>query len=113
MYIQISFTIFSEHLSIKQLFHTENKGKQQNKLFLIYGGESLIDCILINLVPGFPTDQRNGDKEFVIRRAATNRVLNVLRHWVSKHSQVRFTFTFCLFLLSICLHLKRKTILLL
>uniref|UniRef100_A0A8C9Z527 Ras protein specific guanine nucleotide releasing factor 1 n=1 Tax=Sander lucioperca TaxID=283035 RepID=A0A8C9Z527_SANLU len=37
--------------------------------------------------PGFPTDQRNGDKEFVIRRAATNRVLNVLRHWVSKHSQ--------------------------
>uniref|UniRef100_A0A8C5CJX0 Ras protein specific guanine nucleotide releasing factor 1 n=1 Tax=Gadus morhua TaxID=8049 RepID=A0A8C5CJX0_GADMO len=34
---------------------------------------------------GFPTDQRNGDKEFVIRRAATNRVLNVLRHWVSKH----------------------------
>uniref|UniRef100_A0A8C6W1B4 RAS protein-specific guanine nucleotide-releasing factor 1 n=1 Tax=Nannospalax galili TaxID=1026970 RepID=A0A8C6W1B4_NANGA len=37
--------------------------------------------------PGFPPDQRNGDKEFVIRRAATNRVLNVLRHWVSKHSQ--------------------------
>ncbi|KAG7271509.1 hypothetical protein CRUP_005130 [Coryphaenoides rupestris] len=36
---------------------------------------------------GFPTDQRNGDKEFVIRRAATNRVLNVLRHWVSKHAQ--------------------------
>ncbi|XP_016894024.1 ras-specific guanine nucleotide-releasing factor 2 isoform X2 [Cynoglossus semilaevis] len=27
------------------------------------------------------------DKEFLIRRAATNRVLNVLRHWVSKHSQ--------------------------
>lgn len=40
---------------------------------------------------GFPTDQRNGDKEFVIRRAATNRVLNVLRHWVSKHSQVRWS----------------------
>ncbi|XP_058855092.1 ras-specific guanine nucleotide-releasing factor 1-like isoform X1 [Acipenser ruthenus] len=36
---------------------------------------------------GYPTDQRNGDKEFVIRRAATNRVLNVLRHWVSKHAQ--------------------------
>ncbi|KAF6079191.1 Ras protein specific guanine nucleotide releasing factor 1 [Phyllostomus discolor] len=36
---------------------------------------------------GFPSDQRHGDKEFVIRRAATNRVLNVLRHWVSKHSQ--------------------------
>lgn len=40
------------------------------------------------LFSGFPPDQRNGDKEFVIRRAATNRVLNVLRHWVSKHSQV-------------------------
>lgn len=25
----------------------------------------------------------------MIRRAATNRVLNVLRHWVSKHPQVR------------------------
>ncbi|XP_025026621.1 ras-specific guanine nucleotide-releasing factor 1 isoform X2 [Python bivittatus] len=37
--------------------------------------------------PGFPPDQRNSDKEFVIRRAATNRVLNVLRHWVSKHTQ--------------------------
>ncbi|XP_012689019.2 ras-specific guanine nucleotide-releasing factor 1 [Clupea harengus] len=36
---------------------------------------------------GYPTDQRNGDKEFIIRRAATNRVLNVLRHWVSKHAQ--------------------------
>uniref|UniRef100_A0A8C5SYG5 Ras protein specific guanine nucleotide releasing factor 1 n=1 Tax=Laticauda laticaudata TaxID=8630 RepID=A0A8C5SYG5_LATLA len=36
---------------------------------------------------GFPSDQRNSDKEFVIRRAATNRVLNVLRHWVSKHAQ--------------------------
>lgn len=43
---------------------------------------------LADLYPGFPPDQRNGDKEFVIRRAATNRVLNVLRHWVSKHSQV-------------------------
>lgn len=40
------------------------------------------------LLPGFPPDQRDGDKEFVIRRAATNRVLNVLRHWASKHSQV-------------------------
>lgn len=42
---------------------------------------------------GFPTDQRNGDKEFVIRRAATNRVLNVLRHWVSKHSPVNRPFS--------------------
>lgn len=37
---------------------------------------------------GFSSDQRNIDKEFVIRRAATNRVLNVLRHWVTKHTQV-------------------------
>uniref|UniRef100_A0A8D3BUY6 Ras protein-specific guanine nucleotide-releasing factor 2b n=1 Tax=Scophthalmus maximus TaxID=52904 RepID=A0A8D3BUY6_SCOMX len=32
-------------------------------------------------------EDRTCDKEFIIRRAATNRVLNVLRHWVSKHSQ--------------------------
>uniref|UniRef100_A0AAY5EWN0 Ras protein-specific guanine nucleotide-releasing factor 2a n=1 Tax=Electrophorus electricus TaxID=8005 RepID=A0AAY5EWN0_ELEEL len=30
---------------------------------------------------------KSHDKEFLIRRAATNRVLNVLRHWVSKHAQ--------------------------
>lgn len=58
------------------------------------GGWSSAPCLhdpLSSLSPlpaGFPSDQRNGDKEFVIRRAATNRVLNVLRHWVSKHSQV-------------------------
>ncbi|XP_041855622.1 ras-specific guanine nucleotide-releasing factor 2 isoform X2 [Melanotaenia boesemani] len=38
--------------------------------------------------PGvFANSERTCDKEFIIRRAATNRVLNVLRHWVSKHSQ--------------------------
>ncbi|XP_064422832.1 ras-specific guanine nucleotide-releasing factor 2 [Latimeria chalumnae] len=37
--------------------------------------------------PGFNNSERICDKEFIIRRAATNRVLNVLRHWVSKHSQ--------------------------
>uniref|UniRef100_A0A8C0FEK3 Ras protein specific guanine nucleotide releasing factor 2 n=1 Tax=Bubo bubo TaxID=30461 RepID=A0A8C0FEK3_BUBBB len=36
---------------------------------------------------GFNNSERMCDKEFIIRRAATNRVLNVLRHWVSKHSQ--------------------------
>uniref|UniRef100_A0A4W3HN81 Ras protein-specific guanine nucleotide-releasing factor 2b n=1 Tax=Callorhinchus milii TaxID=7868 RepID=A0A4W3HN81_CALMI len=39
---------------------------------------------------GSPSAENTGrmcDKEFIIRRAATNRVLNVLRHWVSKHSQ--------------------------
>ncbi|XP_043920173.1 ras-specific guanine nucleotide-releasing factor 2 [Protopterus annectens] len=37
--------------------------------------------------PGFNNTERICDKEFIIRRAATNRVLNVLRHWVSKHIQ--------------------------
>ncbi|XP_060762962.1 ras-specific guanine nucleotide-releasing factor 2 [Neoarius graeffei] len=37
--------------------------------------------------PVFNNTERMCDKEFIIRRAATNRVLNVLRHWVSKHSQ--------------------------
>ncbi|XP_032425731.1 ras-specific guanine nucleotide-releasing factor 2 isoform X4 [Xiphophorus hellerii] len=36
---------------------------------------------------GFSNSEKSCDKEFIIRRAATNRVLNVLRHWVSKHSQ--------------------------
>uniref|UniRef100_A0A8D3E4Y8 Ras-specific guanine nucleotide-releasing factor 2-like n=1 Tax=Scophthalmus maximus TaxID=52904 RepID=A0A8D3E4Y8_SCOMX len=35
----------------------------------------------------FGNSEKTCDKEFIIRRAATNRVLNVLRHWVSKHSQ--------------------------
>uniref|UniRef100_A0A8C7F6U3 Ras protein specific guanine nucleotide releasing factor 2 n=1 Tax=Oncorhynchus kisutch TaxID=8019 RepID=A0A8C7F6U3_ONCKI len=37
--------------------------------------------------PTCSQEPRTCDKEFIIRRAATNRVLNVLRHWVSKHSQ--------------------------
>uniref|UniRef100_A0A8C3X188 Ras protein specific guanine nucleotide releasing factor 2 n=1 Tax=Catagonus wagneri TaxID=51154 RepID=A0A8C3X188_9CETA len=37
--------------------------------------------------PGFNNAERTCDKEFIIRRTATNRVLNVLRHWVSKHAQ--------------------------
>ncbi|KAI7789256.1 putative ras-specific guanine nucleotide-releasing factor 2-like, partial [Triplophysa rosa] len=36
---------------------------------------------------GFGNSEKTYDKEFLIRRAASNRVLNVLRHWVSKHSQ--------------------------
>ncbi|KAJ8339600.1 hypothetical protein SKAU_G00363860 [Synaphobranchus kaupii] len=40
-----------------------------------------------NSPTGFNNSERTCDKEFIIRRAATNRVLNVLRHWVSKHSQ--------------------------
>ncbi|XP_008058797.1 ras-specific guanine nucleotide-releasing factor 2, partial [Carlito syrichta] len=37
--------------------------------------------------PGFNNTERTCDKDFIIRRTATNRVLNVLRHWVSKHAQ--------------------------
>uniref|UniRef100_G3N5A4 Ras protein-specific guanine nucleotide-releasing factor 2a n=1 Tax=Gasterosteus aculeatus aculeatus TaxID=481459 RepID=G3N5A4_GASAC len=39
------------------------------------------------LLHAFTGSDKVCDKEFIIRRAATNRVLNVLRHWVSKHSQ--------------------------
>lgn len=46
-------------------------------------------CFLaLILPPVFTNSERTCDKDFIIRRAATNRVLNVLRHWVSKHSQV-------------------------
>lgn len=45
----------------------------------------------VYFLSGFSSSERTCDKEFIIRRAATNRVLNVLRHWVSKHSQVRTT----------------------
>lgn len=48
------------------------------------------NCYCLSL--GFTSPEKSYDKEFLIRRAATNRVLNVLRHWVSKHSQVRFIF---------------------
>lgn len=44
--------------------------------------------ILFFALLGFSNSEKTCDKEFIIRRAATNRVLNVLRHWVSKHSQV-------------------------
>ncbi|XP_012696091.2 ras-specific guanine nucleotide-releasing factor 2 [Clupea harengus] len=40
-----------------------------------------------NTPQAFNAPEKSYDKEFLIRRAATNRVLNVLRHWVSKHSQ--------------------------
>lgn len=45
-------------------------------------------CLFLIFHPVFTNSERTCDKEFIIRRAATNRVLNVLRHWVSKHSQV-------------------------
>lgn len=51
--------------------------------------DSIVFCFLFLIFsPVFTNSERTCDKEFIIRRAATNRVLNVLRHWVSKHSQV-------------------------
>uniref|UniRef100_A0A3Q1BJG4 Ras protein-specific guanine nucleotide-releasing factor 2a n=1 Tax=Amphiprion ocellaris TaxID=80972 RepID=A0A3Q1BJG4_AMPOC len=59
------------------------------------GGNTVCVCVCViltfalcvNFPPVFTNSERTCDKEFIIRRAATNRVLNVLRHWVSKHSQ--------------------------
>jgi len=51
---------------------------------------------LFNFPAVFTNSERTCDKEFIIRRAATNRVLNVLRHWVSKHSQVRLCPPLCM-----------------
>lgn len=53
---------------------------------------------------GFSSVEKTCDKEFIIRRAATNRVLNVLRHWVSKHSQVSQ--------LQLCQTVRQKTVIL-
>lgn len=55
-------------------------------LFLIF--PIPLTAAWVCLCAGFNNSERTCDKEFIIRRAATNRVLNVLRHWVSKHSQV-------------------------
>lgn len=49
---------------------------------------TIVGLILNFFLSGFSNSEKTCDKEFIIRRAATNRVLNVLRHWVSKHSQV-------------------------
>ena len=48
-------------------------------------GTSGGDC----LKPGNSHHNLNKKRESVISTAATMRVLNVMRHWVSKHSQVR------------------------
>uniref|UniRef100_A0A8C1G974 Ras protein specific guanine nucleotide releasing factor 1 n=1 Tax=Cyprinus carpio TaxID=7962 RepID=A0A8C1G974_CYPCA len=58
-----------------------------NKLYVALSAASAFAIATAGANEGTPTKEKNGDKEFVIRRAATNRVLNVLRHWVSKHSQ--------------------------
>uniref|UniRef100_A0A8C6LHG3 Ras protein specific guanine nucleotide releasing factor 2 n=1 Tax=Nothobranchius furzeri TaxID=105023 RepID=A0A8C6LHG3_NOTFU len=55
-------------------------GKLRRKCLLTLFG-------LFYFLLGFNNSEKSCDKEFIIRRAATNRVLNVLRHWVSKHSQ--------------------------
>uniref|UniRef100_A0A8C7QBI3 Ras-specific guanine nucleotide-releasing factor 2 n=1 Tax=Oncorhynchus mykiss TaxID=8022 RepID=A0A8C7QBI3_ONCMY len=52
-----------------------------------HGSPPAHTLIVLLSPPVFNNSERTCDKEFIIRRAATNRVLNVLRHWVSKHSQ--------------------------
>uniref|UniRef100_UPI00358EC36F ras-specific guanine nucleotide-releasing factor 2-like n=1 Tax=Myxine glutinosa TaxID=7769 RepID=UPI00358EC36F len=56
---------------------------QQNEDFLRW----IFPAVVPLTATRSPPDHQVYDKEFVIRRAATNRVLNVLRHWVFKHSQ--------------------------
>ncbi|XP_078473289.1 ras-specific guanine nucleotide-releasing factor 1-like [Lampetra planeri] len=51
------------------------------------GGETQEKIRRLSLAGFSIAEHRMLDKEFIIRRAVTNRVLNVLRHWVSKHSQ--------------------------
>lgn len=51
-------------------------------------GSNVMKSFNSSSLSGFSNSEKTCDKEFIIRRAATNRVLNVLRHWVSKHSQV-------------------------
>uniref|UniRef100_A0A3P9JE24 Ras protein-specific guanine nucleotide-releasing factor 2b n=1 Tax=Oryzias latipes TaxID=8090 RepID=A0A3P9JE24_ORYLA len=55
------------------------------------GGKTDNTCVCVGSYSWFHSmftnSERTCDKDFIIRRAATNRVLNVLRHWVSKHSQ--------------------------
>uniref|UniRef100_A0AAQ5YXG3 Ras protein-specific guanine nucleotide-releasing factor 2a n=1 Tax=Amphiprion ocellaris TaxID=80972 RepID=A0AAQ5YXG3_AMPOC len=76
-------------------------GKLRRILYLLQGCCSVcleyVLFLILNVFPdliliffsllGFSNSEKACDKEFIIRRAATNRVLNVLRHWVSKHSQ--------------------------
>uniref|UniRef100_A0A452T814 Ras-specific guanine nucleotide-releasing factor 2 n=1 Tax=Ursus maritimus TaxID=29073 RepID=A0A452T814_URSMA len=58
-----------------------------NKLKRNSWGLALTTCMCLFSSSGFNNTERTCDKEFIIRRTATNRVLNVLRHWVSKHAQ--------------------------
>lgn len=68
-------------------------------------GASSSSYLLILIFPTvFTNSERTCDKDFIIRRAATNRVLNVLRHWVSKHSQVcvRLPTSVSLLMIKVC-----------
>lgn len=81
------------YLLKSQLRQRIGVSKQWNYSYLLFlivswaNYDYFIIIYIFNCV-GFNNSERTCDKEFIIRRAATNRVLNVLRHWVSKHSQV-------------------------
>uniref|UniRef100_A0A3Q2Q778 Ras protein specific guanine nucleotide releasing factor 2 n=1 Tax=Fundulus heteroclitus TaxID=8078 RepID=A0A3Q2Q778_FUNHE len=69
------------HLRYRQSGGTELHNRSPISHFMAHLSES-------GGTPDFDfNSEKTCDKEFIIRRAATNRVLNVLRHWVSKHSQ--------------------------
>lgn len=70
--------------------HGSSQGRQSEPGWGQWGCRNTIHLVKWRslLCLGFSTTEKTCDKEFIIRRAATNRVLNVLRHWVSKHSQV-------------------------
>uniref|UniRef100_A0A9J8ADV5 Ras protein-specific guanine nucleotide-releasing factor 2b n=1 Tax=Cyprinus carpio carpio TaxID=630221 RepID=A0A9J8ADV5_CYPCA len=63
------------------------RGEQKILLLFLAGFFFFLPLRCLCSFTVFNNSERTCDKEFIIRRAATNRVLNVLRHWVSKHSQ--------------------------
>uniref|UniRef100_A0A3B3U8A3 Ras protein specific guanine nucleotide releasing factor 2 n=1 Tax=Poecilia latipinna TaxID=48699 RepID=A0A3B3U8A3_9TELE len=67
--------------------HFQGTKEQNSQRRCLLTKSGFIYLFLFIALLGFSNSEKTCDKEFIIRRAATNRVLNVLRHWVSKHSQ--------------------------
>lgn len=81
---------FPPPATVQHFVSFSNRSPKINALFQPLGtGPNCSVCFFAS--KGF-NNERTCDKEFIIRRTATNRVLNVLRHWVSKHAQVIPTF---------------------